>query len=61
MIAIIMILLASLVVIGNWFNNRSMDRLRNVLSPMSLRKSKNNKLYIVQRGHILAMSRFAIE
>ena len=61
MVTLIMILLASLVVIGNWHNNRSMDHLRNALRPMSLRKSENNKLYIVQRGHILAMSRFSIE
>jgi hypothetical protein len=60
MITLIMILLASLVVTGNWFNNRSLDRLRNVLSPMSLRKSKNNKLYIVRRGQILATSKFSI-
>jgi len=60
MIILIMILLASWVVIGNELNNRSMDRLRNALRPMSLRKSENNKLYIVQRGHILAMSKFSI-
>jgi hypothetical protein len=60
MVILIMILLASWVVIGNELNNRSADRLRNALRPMSLRKSENNKLYIVQRGHILAMSKFSI-
>ena len=60
MVTLIMILLASLVVIGNWFNNRSMDRLRNALVPMSLRKNKKNRLYIVRRGQILATSRFSV-
>jgi hypothetical protein len=57
MITIIMILLASLVFVQNWNNNRSQAKLKAVLSDVSLRKSKDHRIYIVRRGVVLCSTR----
>ena len=50
---IIAIILSLIVVIGNWNNNRSYDKLYTIASKTSLRVSKDQKTYIVRRGIVL--------